>query len=84
MLATFTVSGHRPIKPGLSRSNRDVWSPCPEALVDRRELLLASKVAGNSGVRNELISVCDELLGQNAMTKPDYKKYCCIHNNVDN
>ena len=31
----------------------------PNALVERLELLLASKQAGNTGVRNELVSICD-------------------------
>jgi len=44
------------------------------ALVDRLELLLASKVPGNTGLRNELVSICDELLRQKVMTKPVYKK----------
>ena len=44
-----------------------------DALVDRLELLLASKAAGNSGVRNELISICDELLRQKEMNKEQYK-----------
>ena len=34
----------------------------PDALVGRLLLLLASKAAGNTGVRNELVSICDELL----------------------
>jgi len=46
----------------------------PIALVERLDLLLASKKAGNTGVRNELISVCDELLRQKVITKELYKK----------
>jgi len=46
----------------------------PEELTDRLDLLLASKVAGNTGVRNDAISICDELLRQKEMTKSDYKK----------
>jgi len=46
----------------------------PNVLADRLELLLASKAAGNTGVRNEIVTICDELLRQKAMTKPDYKK----------
>ena len=39
--------------------------PCdPIALVERLDILLASKAAGNAGVRNKLVSVCDELLRQ--------------------
>ena len=51
-----------------------VISSSPDALIDRLQLLLASKAAGNTGVRNELVSICDELLRQKVMTKPLYKK----------
>ena len=33
----------------------------PIALVERLDIQLASKAAGNTGVRNELVSICDEL-----------------------
>jgi len=45
----------------------------PDALAERLELLLASKTAGNTGVRNELVSICDELLRQKIMNKKQYK-----------
>ena len=49
--------------------------PCdPTALVDRLDLLLASKQAGNTGVRNEIIAVCDELLRQDTITKDAYRQ----------
>ena len=48
--------------------------PCdPIALGERLDILLASKEAGNTGVRNELVSVCDELLRQNLIDKHTYK-----------
>ena len=37
----------------------------PNALCERLELLMASKQAGNTGFRNEIVSICDELLRQN-------------------
>ena len=44
--------------------------PCdPTALVERLDILMASKAAGNTGVKNELVSVCDELLRQNLIDK---------------
>ena len=46
----------------------------PKALTDRLELLLASHEAGNTGVRNEIISICDELLRQRETKKSDYQK----------
>ena len=36
----------------------------PNALCERLELLIVSKQAGNTGVRNEIESICDELLRQ--------------------
>ena len=46
----------------------------PNALVERLELLLASKQAGNTGVRNELVSICDELLRQGVISQEQYKE----------
>ena len=46
----------------------------PNALIERLDLLLASKQAGNTGVRNELVSICDELLRQDVIDKETYKK----------
>jgi len=46
----------------------------PHALADRLESLLSSKAAGNTGVRNELVSVCDDLLRQKVISKKLYKK----------
>ena len=43
------------------------------ALVERLDILMASKAAGNTGVRNEFVSVCDELLRQNLIDKQKYK-----------
>ena len=45
----------------------------PIALVERIDILMASKTAGNTGVRNELVSICDELLRQNLIDKHKYK-----------
>jgi hypothetical protein len=44
----------------LQKNNLVYWDN-PNELVDRLRLLLASKVAGNTGVSNEIISVFDEL-----------------------
>ena len=43
------------------------------AFVERLDILIASKAAGNTGVRNELVSICDELLRQNLIDKHKYK-----------
>ena len=46
----------------------------PNALLERLDLLLASKEAGNTGVRNELVSICDELKRQGVLNSESYKK----------
>ena len=50
----------------------------PKALLDRFELLMASKRAGNTGVRNELVSICDELKRQNAIDAKLYKQFLTV------
>ena len=45
-----------------------------DALLDRLELLFASKEAGNTGVGNEIVSICDELKRQNVLDVNTYKK----------
>ena len=45
----------------------------PDALLDRLDILLASKAAGNTGVRNEIVSICDELLRQKVLSRNHYK-----------
>ena len=51
-----------------------IFLPCdPIALVERLDILMASNAAGNTGVRYELVSVCDELLKQNLIDKHKYK-----------
>ena len=54
--------------------NATVIPSDPKALIKRLDLLLASKQAGNTGVRNELVSICDELLRQDVIDKETYKK----------
>ena len=43
------------------------------ALLERLDLLMASREAGNTGTRNELVSICDELLRQRVISKNEYK-----------
>ena len=45
----------------------------PNALLDRLDLLSASKAAGNTGVQNELVSICDELKRQKIIDANYYK-----------
>ena len=46
----------------------------PNALLERLDLLLMSKEAGHTGVRNELVSICDELKRQGVLDTKSYKK----------
>ena len=45
----------------------------PNALCELLELLMASKQAENTGLRNEIISICDELLRQKILSHDAYK-----------
>jgi len=45
----------------------------PNALLERFDLLMASKGAGNTGVQNELVSIGDELRRQKVFDKNQYK-----------
>ena len=59
---------------GLKPSVPTIILPCaPIPLVERLNILMASKADGNTGVRNQLVSVCDELLRQNLIDKQKYK-----------
>ena len=51
----------------------------PNALLERLDLLLASQEAGHTGVRNELVSICDELKRQGVLDTKAYKK---INSNI--
>ena len=46
----------------------------PNALLERFDLLLASQKAGHTGVRNELVSICDELKRQDVLDTKTYEK----------
>ena len=46
----------------------------PNVLLERLDLLLASQEAGHTGVRNELVSICDELKKQEVINADTYKK----------
>ena len=47
----------------------------PNALCELLELLMASKQAGNTGLRNEIVSICDELLRQKILSHDAYKNF---------
>ena len=46
----------------------------PNALIDRIDLLFSSKKAGHTGVRNEIVSILDELKRQGVLKTNEYKK----------
>ena len=46
----------------------------PNALIDRFDLLFSSQKAGHTGVRNEIISILDELKRQGVIKINEYKK----------
>ena len=51
-----------------------IMSSDPNALLERLDLLFASQKAGHTGVRNELVSICDELKRQGVLDTEAYKK----------
>jgi hypothetical protein len=59
---------------GLSGAAAIILPQDPNALVEMLTLRMASHKAGNTGVRNEIIAICDELLRQGQITKEEYKK----------
>ena len=62
-------------KEGHQRGKGVVVIPSdPNALLERLDLLLASQEAGHTGVRNELVSICDELKRQGVLDTKAYKK----------
>ena len=46
----------------------------PNALIDRFDLLFSSKKAGHTGVRNEIVSILDELKRQGVVKTNEYKR----------
>ena len=58
-----------------------ILSSDPNALLERLDLLLASQKAGHTSVRNELVSICDELKRQGVLDTEAYKKLNSIIKN---
>ena len=61
-------------QPGTSGSGLKILPSDPNALIDRFDLLFSSKKAGHTGVRNEIISILDELKRQGVIKTNEYKK----------
>ena len=61
-------------QPGTSGEGLKILPSDPNALIDRFDLLFSSQKAGHTGVRNEIISILDELKRQGVISVQDYKK----------
>ena len=61
-------------QPGTSGEGLKILPSDPNALINRFDLLFSSQKAGHTGVRNEIISILDELKRQGVINVQDYKK----------
>ena len=66
-------------KEGYEGEGIVIMSSDPNALLERLDLLLSSQEAGHTGVRNELVSICDELKRQGVLDTETYKKLNSIY-----
>ena len=57
-----------------SRARPKILPSDPNALIDRFDLLFSSQKAGHTGVRNEIVSILDELKRQGVLKTNEYKK----------
>ena len=61
-------------QPSTSGTGLKILPSDPNALIDRFDLLFSSKKAGHTGVRNEIVSILDELKRQGVLKTNEYKK----------
>ena len=61
-------------QPFTSGTGLKILPSDPNALIDRFDLLFSSKKAGHTGVRNEIVSILDELKRQGVLKTNEYKK----------
>ena len=61
-------------QPSTSGTGLKILPSDPNALIDRFDLLFSSKKAGHTGVRNEIVSILDELRRQGVLKTNEYKK----------
>ena len=61
-------------KPGTSGDGLKILPSDPNALIDRFDLLFSSQKAGHTGVKNEIVSILDELKRQGVININEYKK----------
>ena len=62
------------LQPSTSGTGLTILPSDPNALIDRFDLLFTSQKAGHTGVRNEIISILDELKRQGVINTNTYKK----------
>ena len=60
--------------PSISGTGLKILPSDPNALIERFDLLFSSKKAGHTGVRNEIVSILDELKRQGVLKTNEYKK----------
>ena len=61
-------------EPATSGTGLKILPSDPNALINRFDLLFSSKKAGHTGVRNEIVSILDELKRQGVLKTNEYKK----------
>ena len=61
-------------QPSTSGTGLKILPSDPNALLDRFDLLFSNKKAGHTGVRNEIVSILDELKRQGVINTKEYKK----------
>ena len=61
-------------QPSTSCTGLKILPSDPNALIDRFDLLFTSQKAGHTGVRNEIVSILDELKRQGVINTNTYKK----------
>ena len=61
-------------EPSTSGTGLTILPSDPNALINRFDLLFSSQNAGHTGVRNEIISILDELKRQGVINTKEYKK----------
>ena len=64
--------------PSTSGTGLKILSCDPNTLIDRFDLLFSSQKAGHTGVRNEIVSILDELKKQGVININEYKKLNCL------
>ena len=66
--------GKKNPKPSTSGTGLTILPSDPNALIDRFDRLFSSQNAGHTGVRNEIVSILDELKRQGVLKTNEYKK----------